>query len=106
MKTREYYLLLALAGGARHGLAMARDVERLSDGDVKLWPATLYGSLEELIDRGWIAAAAPPPADESERKRFYSLTRAGRHALTIETARLAAVVKIARARLRRAGETS
>ena len=50
MKTREYYLLLALAGGARHGLAMARDVERLSDRDIKLWPATLYGTLEELIE--------------------------------------------------------
>ena len=106
MKTREYYLLLALAGGARHGLAMARDVERLSDGDVKLWPATLYGTLEELIERGWLTEAAHPPADESERKRFYLLTRAGRHALEQETDRLAAVVKVARTRLKRAGEPS
>src|ERR687891_365133 len=106
MKTREYYLLLALAGSARHGLAMARDVERLSDGDVKLWPATLYGTLDELIDRGWMVEAAQPPADESERKRFYSLTRAGRNALAVETERLASVVKVARARLKRAGEPS
>jgi DNA-binding PadR family transcriptional regulator len=104
MKTREYYLLLALAGGARHGLAMARDVERLSDGDVRLWPATLYGSLEELIHHGWIAEASEAPADESERKRFYSLTRAGRRALAAETDRLAAVVKVARTRLKRARE--
>jgi PadR family transcriptional regulator PadR len=106
MKTREYYLLLALAGSARHGLGMARDVERLSDGDIKLWPATLYGTLEELIEHGWIAEAAQPRADESERKRFYTLTRAGRQALAAETDRLAAVVKVARARLKRAGETS
>lgn len=106
MKPREFYLLLALAGGARHGLAMARDVERLSDREIKLWPATLYGTLEELIEHGWIAEAAQPPADESERKRFYSLTRAGRHALAVETERLAAVIKVARARLKRAGEAS
>jgi DNA-binding PadR family transcriptional regulator len=106
MKAREYYLLLALAGGARHGLAMARDVERLSDGEVKLWPATLYGTLEELIERGWIVEAARAPADESERKRFYRLTRAGRQTLGSETDRLASVVKVARTRLKRAGETS
>jgi DNA-binding PadR family transcriptional regulator len=106
MKTREYYLLLALAGGARHGLAMAREVERLSDRDIKLWPATLYGTLEELIEQGWIVEAAQPPADESERKRFYTLTRTGRQALAAETERMATVVKVARARLKRAGETS
>jgi DNA-binding PadR family transcriptional regulator len=106
MKTREYYLLLALAGGARHGLAMARDVEQLSDRDIKLWPATLYGTLEDLIEHGWITEVSQPPADESERKRFYTLTRAGRQALAGETDRLASVVKVARARLKRAGETS
>ena len=106
MKTREYYLLLALAGGARHGLAMAREVERLSDREIRLWPATLYGTLDELSERGWIAEAAQPPADESERKRFYSLTRAERQALAAETERLAGVVKVARGRLKRTGETS
>jgi DNA-binding PadR family transcriptional regulator len=106
MKTREYYLLLALAGGARHGLAMAREVERLSNREIKLWPATLYGTLDELNDHGWIAESAQVPADESERKRFYSLTKAGRAALAGETERLAGVVKIARGRLKRAGEAS
>ena len=106
MKPREYYLLLALAGGARHGLAMAREVERLSDREIKLWPATLYGTLDDLIEHGWIAESAQAPADESERKRFYSLTRAGRQAVASETERLAAVVKVARGRLKRAREAS
>jgi DNA-binding PadR family transcriptional regulator len=106
MKTREYYLLLALVGGARHGLAMAREVERLSDQEIKLWPATLYGTLDALNDQGWITESVQTPADESERKRFYSLTRAGRQALAAETERLAGVVRIARGRLKRAGEAS
>lgn len=106
MKTREYYLLLALAGGARHGLAMARDVERLSDRDIKLWPATLYGTLDELLDRRWIEEVEEHPADESEKKRFYTLTRSGRQALAAETDRLAALVRTARTRLRRTGATS
>ena len=105
VKPREYLLMLALSGGARHGLALARDVQQLSEGSVRLWPATLYGTLDELVERGWIEEAADPPAGESEKKRFYSLTRAGRAALASETDRLAALVKTARVRIRR-GEAS
>ena len=56
LKPHWFYILLALADGDRHGLAIARDVQSLSDGAVRLWPATLYGSLDELrvpqVDRG------------------------------------------------------
>ena len=54
LKTPWYYILVALAAGDRHGLAIAREVLELSDGLVRLWPATLYGALEDLCDRGWI----------------------------------------------------
>lgn len=106
LKPREYYVMLAMSGGARHGLAIARDVQQLSDDEVRLWPATLYGTLDELAGRGWIRELAEHPADESEKKRFYALTRAGRAAMASETDRLAALVKVARARMRRAGEAS
>ena len=106
MKPREYYVMLALAGEPRHGLAIARDVQRLSDDAVRLWPATLYGTLDELTDRGWIDEAPEHPTDESEKKRFYILTSTGRRALAAETDRLSALVRIARTRMRRAGEPS
>src|SRR5687768_13746710 len=98
LKLRHYLVLLALADGARHGLAIARDVQQLSDGGVRLWPATLYGTLDELLERRWIEELEDRPADESEKKRFYTLTRSGRHALTSETDRLAALVRTARTR--------
>jgi hypothetical protein len=41
LKSRHYYLLLALADGPRHGLAIARAAQELSDGPVRLWPATI-----------------------------------------------------------------
>ena len=106
LKPREYYVLLALSEDTRHGLAIARDVQQLSDGAVRLWPATLYGTLDDLVQRGWIQQLNHHSADESAKKHFYSLTRAGRLALRDETARLAGVVKIARARMRRTGEAS
>jgi len=106
LKPREYYLLLALSDDARHGLAIAREVEHLSDGAMHLWPATLYGTLDDLVQRGWIQELAQHPADESEKKRFYALTRPGRTTLAAETERLATLVKVARARLRRSGAAS
>jgi PadR family transcriptional regulator PadR len=108
LKTHWFYILLSLAGEDRHGLAISRDVLALSDGQVKLWPATLYGSLDELATRGWIEELPDTHArtqHESERKRFYRLTRPGRAALAAETDRLTQLARIARARIRpRAGD--
>jgi DNA-binding PadR family transcriptional regulator len=110
IKTTWYYILLALAEADRHGLAVAREVLTLSEGRVRLWPAMLYGALETLCDRGWIEEVTDPrerPADESERKRYYRLTRAGRRAAAGETERLAGLVRVARSRVKpRTGESS
>jgi len=100
LKTQWFYILLALADGDRHGLAIARDVQSLSDGAVRLWPATLYGSLDELRARKWIEELAEHPEEESERKRYYRLTRAGRACLTDEADRLGRLARLARARAR------
>jgi DNA-binding PadR family transcriptional regulator len=100
LKPHFFYILLALADGDRHGLAIARDVQALSGGGVRLWPATLYGSLEDLRSRRWIEELDEHPEEESERKRYYRLTRAGRQVLGEETARLTRLARLARARIR------
>ena len=100
LKPHFFYILLALADGDRHGLAIARDVQALSDGAVRLWPATLYGSLDELRSRKWIEELDEHPEDESERKRYYRLTRGGRAVLTDEAERLGRLARLARARVR------
>ena len=103
MKTHWYYILLALSAGHRHGLAIAREVEQSSGGRIRLWPATLYGSLAELIDAGWLEEIRDPGRrpDASERKRYYGITRAGRTAFEAETKHLADLVRAARAVARR-----
>jgi DNA-binding PadR family transcriptional regulator len=103
MKNRVYLILLALADSALHGLGIARAVQELSDGRTRLWPASLYGTLDELTESGLIEELDDlrgRPADESGKKRFYRLTRAGHRALAAETDRLAALVKIAKSRLK------
>jgi DNA-binding PadR family transcriptional regulator len=110
VKNRVYLILLALASSDLHGLGIARAVEELSEGRTRLWPAALYGTLDELTESGLIEELHDPrerPAGESEKKRFYRLTRAGRRALGLETQHLAALVKVAQSRLKpRAGNAS
>jgi DNA-binding PadR family transcriptional regulator len=98
LKPHHFYILLALADGDRHGLAIARDVQAQSDGRVRLWPATLYGSLDELRARQWIDETDDP--GDNERKRCYRLTRQGRAVLTDEAERLGKLARVARARVR------
>lgn len=103
LKPHVFYILLALADGDRHGLAIARDVHVLSDGSVRLWPATLYGSLDELRSRKLIEELDEHPDKDTERKRYYRLTKGGRAVLTDEADRLGRLARLARSRMR-AGE--
>lgn len=98
MKPHVYHILLSLSAGDRHGLAIARAVRESSQSRIRLWPATLYGSLEELADAGWIEEIedASRRPDASERKRYYGITRSGRAAFDAETQRLSDLVRLAR----------
>lgn len=101
MKPNWFYILLAVAPGPRYGTAIQDDARRLSDGAVRLWPATLYGSLEELVRLGWLeeVGEGDRPEGGSGRERFYRISAAGRASLEAECARLESVARTARARL-------
>lgn len=108
LKTPWLHILLALADGARHGYAIRVSVERQTDGRVKLWPATLYGSLRDLSADGLIEEQEGGAAEESEdaRRRYYALTELGVQVLAAEVKRLESIVAAAqgtRAWLRGAG---
>ena len=102
LRTNWYHILVALAGEDRHGRAIARDVLAQTDGALHLWPATLYGALEQLSDAGLVEEIAEPderPPGESERRRYYRLTASGRAALATEIRRVETIARLARARL-------
>ena len=101
MKPHWFFILLSVAAAPRYGTAIQEDVRELSGGGVRLWPATLYGSLEELVEGGWLEEVPDDerPAGLSGRERFYRITRAGRTALEREAARLESLAHVARARL-------
>ena len=89
------HILLALADGKRHGYAIAEEAAQQSEGAVRLGPATLYGTLQRLLDQQLIATAEAPPGVD-ERRRYYRLTNAGRLALEAEISRMDSLVRKAR----------
>ncbi|HUQ82901.1 MAG TPA: PadR family transcriptional regulator [Gemmatimonadaceae bacterium] len=102
LKANIFHILVALIGDDKHGLAIVRDVLEQTDGAIHLWPATLYGTLEQLADDGLIeelGAIGQHPAGESERRRYYRLTRSGRAAVMAEVKRLERLAAVARGRL-------
>jgi DNA-binding PadR family transcriptional regulator len=105
LKPKVLHILLALADGPRHGYSIMQEVAARSEGQVRLWPAGLYGALRELEDDDLIAEPDKRPSDDDERRRYFELTPLGKRVLTAEVRRLEVIVDHARSSraLRRAG---
>lgn len=101
LSPHRFHILVALADRALHGSGVVRDVLDQTDGALRLWPATLYGMLDELQGEGLIEEVTGDarPEGVSERRRYYRITRAGRRVLARETERLSGLVDVAERRL-------
>ena len=95
-----FHILLALAGGERHGYAIMREVDVLTGGARRLGPGSLYGSIKRMLAEGLIEECGerPDPAADDERRRYYRLTDLGRRAAGAEARRLEVLVVAARGR--------
>lgn len=104
MKRNWFHILAALADADLHGSGIVRRVLDHTDGAVRLWPATLYGSLEALSDAGLVRELAESelPDDVSAQRRYYGLTRDGRQALRDEATRMSSLATAVLDRLERA----
>ena len=100
LKSNWFQILLSLVGGEQHGYSIMQDVLERSDGKIRLWPATLYGSLKRLIKEGLIAESGERPVPELDdaRRRYYKLTPLGQQVLALEIDRLTQLVRVFRAR--------
>ncbi len=98
LKPTWFHILLALAEGPQHGYAIRARAEDRAKGNVRLWPATLYGSIHRLEEEGLIQAL-PDDADPGgdARRCYYDLTPLGSVVLRAEASRLESLVKAVRA---------
>ncbi len=91
-----FHILLSLVGTEQHGYGIMREVLARTNGTVRIWPATLYGSLKRLIADGLIEESDERPAAELDdaRRRYYKLTRLGRTVLELECERMRELVRM------------
>lgn len=96
-----FHVLVALASKDLHGSAIAEDVLAQTDGKLRLWPATLYRALDELVEEGLVEElrGGDRPDGESLRKRYYRVTAEGRRAVAEEARRMERMAQEAQARI-------
>ena len=82
-----YYILLSVTTPL-HGYGIIQNVKELSKGRLVLAAGTLYGAINNLLAKGWIAAAG-----EDERQKEYIITESGQAVLEKELGRLEELVK-------------
>src|SRR5215472_19040500 len=102
LKTHWFHIMLSLAGGEQHGYGIMQEVLQRTQGKVRLWPATLYGSIKRLIEAELIEESDERPAPELDdaRRRYYRLTALGIRVLDAECERLQELVRTIRVKQR------
>src|SRR5882724_11896177 len=94
-----FHILMAVADEDRHGYAIIQDVLARTDGELKLSAATLYRSIQRMLEQGLIVETheRPAPEDDDERRRYYRITRFGAAVARAEATRLTKLIRLARA---------
>ncbi len=101
------FILLALSKERKHGYAILKDVEALSEGRVVLSTGTLYGALARLLEQGVIRKSADDCGKESSGsisrsgsaesrvRKYYELTQFGCRVLELEINRMSTILAAA-----------
>lgn len=90
------HILLALAGGDRHGYAIMQEVARHSGNQYRLGPGTMYENLDKLLARGLVKRVSSRVPSDDPRRRYYRLTELGSRVLAADIERLKNVVREAK----------
>jgi transcriptional regulator len=97
--TLDMLILKTLSLEPMHGFGIARRIEQVSRGVFKVNPGSLLTAFQRL-ERAGLLDSEWRVTDNSRRAKFYTLSRAGRKRLDVETAdwtrRAAAVARLLR----------
>lgn len=77
-----FYILLCLQE-PNHGYGIVQRVEKMTDGEIRLSPGTMYGSLSKMEKDGLITFVR-----EEEKRKIYQITELGRQVLGLELKRI------------------
>lgn len=95
-----FNILLALAGGERHGYGIMKEVKEQTQGQMRMGPGTLYGTIKRMLSADLIEESdeRPDPELDDERRRYYKLTEFGRRVASAELERLSNLIRVAQAK--------
>jgi DNA-binding PadR family transcriptional regulator len=83
-----FFILVSLATAPKHGYAIMKEVEALSEARVVLATGTLYSALRRMLDDGWIERLEDNSVITGRERKLYQLTENGRRILDAEIDRL------------------
>jgi DNA-binding PadR family transcriptional regulator len=89
-------ILFALADGASHGYAIIKEIELITEGEMRPNTGSMYLALHRLVEDRLITEASVK--GEDARRRYYELTDLGREAARAEARRIAQLVRVAAAK--------
>ena len=77
-----FYILLCLKQ-PNHGYGIVQRVEQMTEGEIRLSPGTMYGSLSKMEKDGVIRFVR-----EEEKRKIYQITALGDEVLELELKRI------------------
>src|SRR5919108_1914411 len=83
--TLDLLILKALSTGELHGLGVSRRIEQMTGGTFVVQPGSLFPALHRLEEAGWLDSSWDA-SENNRRAKYYTLTKAGRRQLGLETA--------------------
>ena len=100
LPTAQLHILLALVTGEKHGYAIMREVEALTEGSVTMGPGTLYGTIKRMLVAGLVQETEerPDPELDDHRRRYYRIDLLGSLVLDAEVERIEQLARTAHSR--------
>ena len=92
------HILMAVAQEDRHGYGIIQDVERRTNGELRLSAGTIYRSIQRMLEQGLIHETDDRPAPEfdDERRRYYRISAFGTAVARAEARRMTQLLRMAR----------
>jgi DNA-binding PadR family transcriptional regulator len=89
-------ILLSLATKPKHGYAILKDIELLTNDRVKMATGTLYSAIRRMLEDGWIERLEDDATKDTGRiRKLYRLSRHGQRILEAELLRMNKLVEAA-----------
>jgi transcriptional regulator len=82
--TLDLLVLKALSLQPLHGLGVSNRINQITRGTFEVKPGSLFPALHRMEEAGWLKSEWGE-SENNRRAKFYTLTRAGRKQLEVET---------------------